>query len=528
MPRAGPVPVARGRAEGYVPFMGKRLRETERKYETAAATSSGGRPARPDLAALPSVARTRELEPVRLDAVYYDTPDLALAAHRRTLRVRTGGEDEGWHLKLPAQEADTRTEVHAPVGAAAGKPPEALRTEVTAIVRGKPLAPVVRLRTTRRRTLLLSAGGRTLAEIAYDEVAASDPGAKGPRDAPGTSWAEIEVELVDGTTELLDAVEERFAAAGIRPSSSPSKLARALGDRLTLLPQPPPTPTTAGQIPVAYLHAQLAVILDLDPAVRRDEEDAVHRMRVATRRARSALKSFRRELDRDRTDPLGDELRWLAAVLGTARDREVLAERLRVRLSELDPETVSKALRHRLRAPATDHATAHTALVRELDGPRYFALLDALEALLAAPPYRTAAQAPAREAAVRAVHRDHARLRDRIESALAVPPGDERDVALHEARKDAKRARYCSEAAEPVLGKAAAGHTARMKAVQQLLGEHQDSVMCRVTLAEAAARARAAGEDPAPYRAIDRREREIAADVEERLPGEWRAADRDV
>jgi CHAD domain-containing protein len=159
-----------------------------------------------------------------------------------------------------------------------------------------------------------------------------------------------------------------------------------------------------------------------------------------------------------------------------------------------------------------------------MDGARYFALLDALQALLADPPYLRGAAEPAAPAAAAVLRRDHARLRLGVEEALAMEPGDARDTALHEARKEAKRARYSGEAAEAVLGAPAAAHTARMKRVQQLLGEHQDSVMCRAAVVALRAAAVAAGEDPAPYDAIVRRERALAADAEARLPGVWRAA----
>jgi CHAD domain-containing protein len=504
--------------------MGQRFAETERKYEAAHGLGS----VRPDLDGL--AARTRDLAPVRLDAVYYDTANLALAAHRVTLRRRTGGDDAGWHLKLPTTTADTRTEVHAPLGPGDATPPAVLRAEVAALARGHALEPVVRLRTTRRRVLLLDTAGRTLAEIAYDEVVAKPD---------GPSWGEIEVELGHGDRQLLDAVEERLLAAGARRSGSRSKLARALGARLVPAPRTPGTVRTAGDTATAYLHAQYTAILQLDPAVRRAEEDAVHRMRVATRRARSALKSFRRELDRRATDPLGAELKWLAAVLGTQRDREVLAERLGRRLAELPGSAATDAMRHRLAAsvtgpahiPAADPKAAvpHTASAPpELDGARYFAVLDALEALLADPPYLSAAAAPARSAATATVRRDHARLRDSVKAALVLEPGEARDIALHEARKDAKRARYSSEAAEAVVGEPAAAHTARMKGVQQLLGEHQDAVMCRTAVAALRPAALGAGEDPAPYDAVVRREREIAADVEERLPALWKSTDQEV
>jgi CHAD domain-containing protein len=504
--------------------MGKRVRETERKYEAADLTAdlTAEPTAEPDLTGLPGVAEVRTLEPAELDAVYFDTSDLRLATHRTTLRRRTGGDDAGWHLKLPTSQADTRTEVQLPLGGKNGKNvPRKLAAEVAVHTRGRALEPVVRLRNTRRRLHLLDAESTPLAEIAYDHVTAE----------PGPSWTETEVELLaGGEPALLDAVEERLTAAGLRRSASPSKLARALGDRLSGAPKPPePSASldTAGDAALAYLHAQVHAIAAYDPAVRRDEEDSVHQMRVSTRRLRSALKSFRREFDRAATDPVGDELKWLAAVLGMERDREVLADRLAQRVSELPDSYVPGPARARLRGgPGASHATARKTLLRELNGDRYFALLDTLDALLTAPPLLDAAKAPAAPALTRTVRRDHRRLRRFVESALALEPGHERDLSLHEARKAAKRARYSSEAAQPVLGKPAAKHTKRMKGIQQLLGEHQDSVIARDALVRLADEARAVGEDTFAYGALAQLERGLAAQAEAAVPDGWRDADR--
>ncbi|WP_327291123.1 CYTH and CHAD domain-containing protein [Streptomyces sp. NBC_01198] len=508
--------------------MGKRVRETERKYD------GGGEAAtvRADFAGL--TAGSRALDAVRLEAVYYDTAGLALAAHKVTLRRRTGGDDAGWHLKLPAAQADTRTEVQAPLTPAADGPPQELLDDVAALVRGRALQPVVRLTTSRRRVLLLDADGATLAEVAYDRVKSQVL-----PEGPASEWTEVEVELGEaaaGDPALLDAAEERLLAAGLQRSASASKLAHALGGMLVAPPAgPPAVPGSAGGTATGYLHDQLAAILALDPAVRRDEEDAVHQMRVATRRARSALKSFRKELDREVTDPLGAELKWLAAVLGAERDREVLAERLAALLDELagepgaDAAAVTDAVRDRVQALAARTSTeSRETLLRALGSARYFALLDALEALIAAPPYRRGARKPGAEAARATVGRDMARLRRRIEEALALEPGEEKDVALHEARKSAKRARYSGEAVRPVLGAPAKAHTSRMKKLQQLLGEHQDSVLSREALTGAAAGARAAGEDPAPYDALIRAEQQRAADVEAALPEAWERADQEL
>ncbi|MDX2707134.1 CYTH and CHAD domain-containing protein [Streptomyces sp. PA03-6a] len=505
--------------------MGKRVAETERKYEAAEQTGE------PDLEGLPGVAAVRVLEPAELDAVYVDTADLRLATHKITLRRRTGGDDAGWHLKLPSSQADTRTEVHAPLGKQGRKGgprvPKSLLAEVAAIVRDRELVPVVRLRNTRKRVHLVDAGGAPLVEIAHDHVRATllDHG-----DGAETAWTEVETELIDGDTALLDAVEKRLRAAGLRRSKSPSKLARALGKRLADAPGPPQPPSstdTAGDVALAYVHEQVAAIIGWDPEVRRDEPDSVHQMRVSTRRLRSAFKSFRRELDREATDPVGDELKWLAGVLGLERDREVLADRLRDREAELPEELVTEVLTARIGGDAPVHEGARKELLRELGGRRYFRLLDTLESLLADPPLLDAAAAPAADAVPKAVRRDHRRLRTRVESALEMGPGHERDLVLHDARKAAKRARYSSEAAQavPALRKPAKKHTQRMKAVQQLLGEHQDSVICRDAVLRLASDAREAGEDTFAYGVLYQLERDRAAAAERQLPQEWPRAD---
>src|ERR1700743_2350891 len=83
-----------------------------------------------------------------LSATYYDTADQRLAASKITLRRRTGGTDEGWHLKLPAG-AGARREVHAPLGTAERHVPEELAARVAEVTGGQPLAPIATLDTER-------------------------------------------------------------------------------------------------------------------------------------------------------------------------------------------------------------------------------------------------------------------------------------------------------------------------------------------------------------------------------------------
>ncbi|MFF7436895.1 CHAD domain-containing protein [Streptomyces sp. NPDC008122] len=282
---------------------------------------------------------------------------------------------------------------------------------------------------------------------------------------------------------------------------------------------------TAGAAVLVYVREQADAIVALDPAVRRDLPDAVHQLRVACRRMRSAFKTYRRVLDRTVTDPVGDELKWLAGELGVARDQEVLDARLRARLADLPPTLalgpVEARLRRRDAARAED---ARRRALEALDSDRHLALLDTLHALLADPPLRKAARRDARKVLAKAVRKDHDRLGGRVEHALALDPGHERDLALHEARKAAKRARYAADAARPTLGKPAKKLGKRVKAVQSLLGEHQDSVVARAALREFAIQSHGAGESAFTWGLLYGREEAAAAATERELPEVWARA----
>ena len=213
--------------------------ETERKYDAAAGFVL------PDLAGVGGVAAVTGPRTYRLRAVYFDTPDFRLLAAKITLRRRTGGADAGWHLKLPAG-ADSRREVHAPLGRSTGQVPARLAGLVTRWSSGQPLQPIARLATTRRVRWLAGQDGQVLAEVADDLVIGSLPGPAPDRPAsPGTAagpagpggpewreasrWREVEVELGTGPRGLLDTVGERLLRAGGARSAAASKLSRLLG-----------------------------------------------------------------------------------------------------------------------------------------------------------------------------------------------------------------------------------------------------------------------------------------------------------
>jgi CHAD domain-containing protein len=216
----------------------------------------------------------------------------------------------------------------------------------------------------------------------------------------------------------------------------------------------------------ALLRHQLDQILAHDPGTRLGgDPESLHDMRVAVRRSRALLRAGRR-LIADDTQALRDELKWLGTVLGDVRDLDVLLARLRGEAASLDPADRAAAGRL-LRALERQRTRARRAMLRALDGERYTALLDRFEATLEAlePSDDTATldQLAARE------------LR-RLRRAVRAAADDAPNEVLHDLRKRGKRTRYAYELA------GSARVVKRAKSFQDVLGEHQDSVVAEERL----------------------------------------------
>lgn len=461
--------------------------ELERKYDVAPGLAV------PDLSSTPGVEGVETAEH-QLEATYYDTADMRLRRAGITLRHRSGGTDAGWHLKLPSGRAREEITVDGEPGVV----PEPLAALVRSRVRGRELAPVASVSTLRVTQRLLASGGTPLAEVADDTVVG-----RVPSTGAELAWREWEVELLAAPEQLLDAVEPRLLSAGAAPAAASSKLRR-------LLPPPSgPDPgrpwwavssregrRTVGSAVQAHLAEQVAELVARDPQTRRDLPDALHKMRVATRRLRSALATFRPVLEREKTDPLRDELRWLAEVLGAARDAEVMHARLRQLVAAEPDELVLGAVQDRVDTLMTRrHREAHDAVLAALDGERYLRLLDALDELAASPPFGPAAEADAASTLPDLVRRTWRRLDRAMTAAERAPRGPEQEHLLHEVRKDAKRTRYAAEAVQPVVGGAARRFAAAIAELQESLGDFQDGVVTREVLRELGAGGHVAGQN---------------------------------
>jgi CHAD domain-containing protein len=91
-------------------------------------------------------------------------------------------------------------------------------------------------------------------------------------------------------------------------------------------------------------------------------------------------------------------------------------------------------------------------------------------------------------------------------------------------RKAAKRARYAAESVAPVFGTPAVRLAARMQKLQEILGEHQDSVVSRQVIRELAVTATGAGENGFTLGLLYAQEANIAESTQQAYPSAFRAA----
>ena len=231
--------------------------ETERKFRVH------GLYRLPDLVQAGAVSQSDDLGVAVLDATYYDTDDLRLAREGITLRRRTGGDDEGWHVKLPVSTvgtARTREEIHLPLsaggtkkrgakGASGDQVPAQLRHLVGVLVRTDELRPVATLRTERHSYRLWPLDDDAAAgepPPSTDEVADE---AMPPAEAPSE-----EADASDDAASTAGAPSDEGAEQAAPETAAPQPAASETGE-----PSPAPGPS-----PVALLTDDSVSVLDND------------------------------------------------------------------------------------------------------------------------------------------------------------------------------------------------------------------------------------------------------------------------
>jgi CHAD domain-containing protein len=227
---------------------------------------------------------------------------------------------------------------------------------------------------------------------------------------------------------------------------------------------------------------------------------------VTARKIRSLLQASPESFGLTGDAPIIDELRDLGDVLGVARDAEVLADRYRSALDDVPPELVRGPIRERLVGGAEQRYRAGLRdALAAMRLPRYFRLLDTLEAVIAKASATETESAPATVAAA------GQKVIKAAKKARHADAGADRDDAIHRIRKRAKRLRYTADAT------GATTVSKRAKRLQSVLGEHQDSVVSREHLTQQVDAAHAAGEDTFTYGVLYQRETDLAAECRSQL-----------
>ncbi|MCU1449918.1 MAG: hypothetical protein JWP02_2088 [Acidimicrobiales bacterium] len=405
-----------------------------------------------------------------LTATYYDTPDLRLARWGLTVRFRTG-DATGWTLKLPDGDggpALVRRELQFEGGPA--ELPAELLDLLRAYLRNDEMGQVARLRTTRTGMRLHSAEGEPQVEVVDDRVVVYEG-----RNVVGRfRQLEVEAESEHGAS-VMSTVADRLIAAGAQLDEVGPKLVHALGPRAAGSPEVPPVHlhpgSQAGDGVRAALAAGVSRLLRHDPGVRvGDDPEDVHQARVATRRLRSDLRTFRPLLDHDRAQALRDELRWAADLLGGQRDADVLLDRLRGDADRL-PQRDAAAVAGLFRRLAAESDRARARLLDGFRSDRYVALIERLVSFAQVPPLVGDWAEPAGSVLPGLVRPTWKHLQ-RAAEGLGDNP---RPEALHEVRIRAKRCRYAAEAVAPAVGREATRLASAVAKLQGVLGDHHDA-----------------------------------------------------
>lgn len=437
--------------------------EIERKFTMDPAAAV------PDLGEVAELGQLRRFE---LDATYFDTPDLRLARNRLTLRRRTGGNDEGWHLKTPG-DGHAREEIHADLTASSSplQVPQELRVRIVDLLSDAPLVPVATLQT-ERRECDLTTDGRLVAVLCDDTVTATRAG-------QSRTWRELEVELTgEGTVDDLERITAALAERGITPSKSVSKLVQALGEQLAGPELQLGRKSSGAAVAGAYLATQIGLFQSRVAAARDGDLNQLHDLRQAVRRLMGTLRTFRPLLDTDRTERIRGELQWLDSEFTELRAARAVRRRMVKRFDALDkdlPLGTAKSV-----ATTALEAQINATLVRSAEAihaERTVALADDLVRLITDSPFTGYADARAKGLLPPLLERSIKRSRRQLQAAMA--SGDAAEIEA--ARTKVRFTRYAWEAVAPVI-EGADGAADAWHEVSDLLGTLALSTASRAAL----------------------------------------------
>lgn len=398
-----------------------------------------------------------QARPAALTSVYFDTAHRKLRRCGVALRVREkkgvfvqtvksgGGVARGeWETAIPTAAPDR--------AALAGTPAARL------LPRKADLLPAFSVRVQRRAIELQEGRSRIEACIDLGEIRAG---------GQSTPVQEIELELLHGEIGDLFALARRLMADAPMTLSFASKAARGYELADGAAPAPPPLDETASA--ARGLQALgLAALADLSAAIldfrRQPDVEPVHRIRVALRRLRGAISTFKAVCDDDKCEAVRAELKWLAAQLDAARDLDVLLKYTLPELKETPQALVDRVMVAR--------GEAYAAAEHALDSLRARALLLNTLQWLSFGAWTERDSPPLKAFAADRLEKRRKKMLERGEHLARLSPEDR-----HHLRIDGKKLRYDAEALAGLFDrpKRARKLVAALKGVQDVLGALNDA-----------------------------------------------------
>ena len=325
---------------------------------------------------------------------------------------------------------------------------------------------------TRRRSYAVDQAGRRIAQVELDETTIA------PQTGSATTFRRVEVETTEGAPgpDLESFVQAMRYANGLEPTKT-SKFeaglrAASLDPAASLDFGPAGHGADAGATEFAYarLREQWAAFLRHAPGTRIGEDiEALHQMRVATRRLRATIRVFGVVLPTV-FEELRSELQWAGHELGAVRDLDVQIAGLE-QLRATSSWEEAAALRPLIEVIEGERREERRRLIELMDSDRFDALVARFSSTVReGPPFGSPAPevhafaAPILEKRFERLRRDGRRLRAKSPSA-----------EYHALRIRAKRLRYSLEIFGELYGKPAERMTAALKTLQDMLGDHQDA-----------------------------------------------------
>ncbi len=412
--------------------------------------------------------------------VYFDTEDWALFRAGYSLRVRRKGDAGEATLKalskskggLASRREITQVLPHGDAGLDGSEGDVSNRVRLVSA--GRPLRPLFEI-VNRRRTIDIEHDTANLAEISLDDAQVLVDGTS------RRSFSRVEVEEttaggLEAASSFIDALQAAFDLVPAEKSKFEIGLESAelqpsqvfnFGYR-ELSPE-----STTGEYAYALLRRLFSTMLNHEPGTRLGEDpEELHDMRVATRRMRAAMSTFRPALP-GRFEKARAELKWIAACLGEVRDVEVQLEWLdeMQRTSSWEDATAVGPLIEERRER---WALERTRLLEALDSERYHAMAEELAAILReGDPGQGQAAMPVKQFGRRVLKKRRRQFRREAEDLTS----DSDPHLYHLARIRGKKLRYASEALTDVFGEPAVGLVTAIKHAQDVLGEHQDKAV---------------------------------------------------